>query len=152
MKISVNDESLTTSINNTHNHQNGSDSISLNESTNTDNNEHLSSIALNQPEENFKQLYLDQLYNFECERLNFQLNQTVEELNEWEERSNAISDVMYTMMDAICDENETYNSIDAKIIEEAEQEEGVLNGKSNTNLKVTSNNINSAQTVKIALI
>lgn len=163
VKIAINDEISNphnnSSNNLNHQHQNGggSDSNSLNESSVTDN----LTVAQNHPID-YKPIYMDMLYNFECERLNFKLEQSAEELNETDERSNAVSDVMCTMMEALCDENESYHSIDAKIIEEAaatEHDEVVLvNGKlddstassnsNNTNSNVANNiNGNPTQTV-----
>lgn len=136
---SNNHQTTTTTNNNSnhhhHHHQNGSiggsDSVSLNESTTT-NGEPASGLATHQNEENYKQMYMDMLYNFECERLNFQLNQSGEEMAETDERLNTVSDVMCIMMEAICDENENYHSIDAKIIEEAvDNDDVVLNGNCN---------------------
>jgi hypothetical protein len=67
--------------------------------------------------EHYKQIYMDILRNFECEQLNFNLNQSMNELNLIEENSNAISDLMCTILEAICgaDESDTF-SIDAKLI------------------------------------
>lgn len=108
----------------TNSRHNTEETISLNESSTNLDNDHLT-VNLNELNlngaDNYRQIYMDTLYNYECEYLNFNLNQTVDELNEWEERSNAISDLMVTMLDAICDESSSTsdsfnNSLDAKII------------------------------------
>lgn len=74
--------------------------------------------SMNLDTEHYKQNYMDILHNFECERLNFNLNQTVDELNQTEHNHSEISDLMCTMLDAICDTEPETQSIDAKIQQE----------------------------------
>jgi brefeldin A-inhibited guanine nucleotide-exchange protein len=110
--------------------KNSDDNLSINNestaystTTAADNNEQIAnlnevmaqSLVLNT--EHYKQIYMDILRNFECEQLNFNLNQSMNELNLIEENSNAISDLMCTILEAICgaDESDTF-SIDAKLI------------------------------------
>ena len=109
---------------------NNDDALSLNESTvsttgandieNENNlNDMMNSLTLLNTE-HYKQIYMDILHNFECEQLNFNLNQTVDEISQMEENSNTISDLMCTMLDAICDDSAETLSIDTKIINENE--------------------------------
>ena len=163
VKIAINDDppgTPNTTVNNHHHHhhhhQNGhhhTDSVSLNDSTTTNIDNLTSSGMAGMSPSDHKQLYMDILYNFECERINFKLNQSVQEINETDERSNGVSDVMCTMMEALCDGNESYNSIDAKIIEEAaaaaaaaaakDEEVVVVNGKIDDQIDVQPMNVSN---------
>jgi brefeldin A-inhibited guanine nucleotide-exchange protein len=95
---------------------------SLNEcesSVNDENMEHINemsqSIVLGN--EHYKQVYMDILRNFEYEQLNFELNQSVDELGLMEENANTISELMCLMLDAICDDPDAI-SLDAKLVDE----------------------------------
>ncbi len=70
--------------------------------------------------EHHKQIYMDTLRNFECEQLNFNLNNTSEaDFIKMEETHIVLSDLMCTMLDAVCDSEPTETtSIDMKLIEE----------------------------------
>ncbi len=110
---------------NGHNKNKGDDSLSLNDSNvsttggNEIGNEMENDANLNEilNTEHYKHIYMDILRNFECEQLNFNLAQTVEELNAMEETNGLISEVMCSMLETVCEETEA-SILDAKLAEE----------------------------------
>ncbi|CAF0723278.1 unnamed protein product [Brachionus calyciflorus] len=86
-----------------------SETISLNDSTQNDDqisnlNEIIENNLLINNTEHYKHIYMDILHSFECEQLSFNLSQTIDELSQTESNHNEISDLMCTMLDAICEE------------------------------------------------
>lgn len=73
-------------------------------------------------EEHYKQIYMDQLRSFECERSQFNLNPSMELFTAIEENSTAISELMCAMLDAVCgvvtggDDLSDTRSLDAKLL------------------------------------
>ncbi len=136
-KNTLNPNSITAEKRSNHIHNEDANSINGSISTNANDldneniatlNDMMNSMMLNS--EHYKQIYMDILRNFECEQLNFNLNQTVDEINQMEENTNIISELMCIMVDAICDEPETL-SIDARLMNESLILEENLNGVSN---------------------
>ena len=102
--------------------QNNGETISINESTISESNDTIAnlndvmgSMVINS--DHYKHNYIDTLRNFECEQLNFNLNQTAEEIQQMEDNCNQISELMCNMIDAICDDSTETTSLDAKINE-----------------------------------
>jgi brefeldin A-inhibited guanine nucleotide-exchange protein len=65
-------------------------------------------------DEHYKQIYMDNLRNFECEQLNFNLDHSMELFAKIEEDSAGISELMCTMLDAICGDD--LLSLDSKLL------------------------------------
>jgi hypothetical protein len=106
------------------------DRLSLNESTiscvvnENEEAEHLENLndmihSMTLNNEHYKHIYMDILRNFECEQLNFNLNQTSDEISKAENDHDTISNLMCTMLEAICDDDYETHSIDMKLTEEA---------------------------------
>ena len=118
------------------------DTVSLNESTDTLNDMFSNTLTLNSSnqngvdsdhhhhhdEEHYKQIYMDTLRNFECEQLNFNLDQSIDQFTKIEENSTAISELMCTMLEAICgdDEFSETKSIDAKLLAESDTIDSII--------------------------
>ena len=92
------------------------DRISMNESTmscaHENEDEHLANLndmihSMSLSNEHFKHIYMDILRNFECEQLNFDLNQTEDEIAHIEDNHNVLSDLMCLMVESLCDEEPT---------------------------------------------
>lgn len=82
-----------------------SESISLNESTQTEDQNEILDIAQNNLQ-HYKHVYMDILHNFECEQLNLNGNAEIEDLGKFELSNYEISDLMCNIIVSICNENE----------------------------------------------
>jgi hypothetical protein len=133
------------------------DALSLNESSSDAGtlNEMLNNMAISNSnhhhttydEEHYKQIYMDTLRNFECEQLNFNLDHSMDLFSKIEEDSLAISELMCTMLDAICggdDSNSDTKSLDAKLSASNDEETFNVNVAGTIDSIMDTNNNNPA--------